>query len=376
MTLDEQIGQLFILGFEGTAPTTSLTDWLKMFRPGGVLLLGRNITQPAQLLRLTTGLQATSPGVPLLIGVDQEGGKVSRLLPPFTQFPGQPALGLCRLPSLAYAFGEVTAEELRAVGCNLNFTPVLDVLTNPKNPVINGRAFGADPLLVSELGLAVVAGLQDHGVLACGKHFPGHGDTETDSHKTLPTVTCGLDRMREVELRPFVHAIENGLEVLMTAHVVYEKLDPKHPATLSPAILTELLRQTFKFDGLIISDDLTMHAITDHVAIEQAAVQAFLAGVDLLLIAHDRSAQEQARGAVVAAVKKGTISGERLEESLARIRRVKTRHLSAMPAPSPAKLKTIIGAAGHQMVAREIIEKSRLNGARTAAGRSRAALTA
>ncbi len=361
MTLDEQIGQLFILGFEGTLPTASLTDWLKAFRPGGVLLLGRNITQPAQLLRLTTGLQAASPGAPLFIGVDQEGGKVSRLPPPFTQFPGQPALGLCRLPSLAYAFGEVTAEELRAIGCNLNLAPVLDVLTNPKNPAISGRAFGDDPLLVSELGLAVVAGLQDHGVLACGKHFPGHGDTDSDSHRALPRVGQSRDRLQAVECRPFVHATQNGLEVLMTAHVVYEHLDPKRPATLSPVILAELLRQTFKFDGLVMSDDLTMRAITDHVAVEKAAVQALVAGVDLLLIAHDRAAQERARAAVVAAVKKGTISDERLEESLARIRRVKDHHLGTVgtvPAPSAAKLKTIIGSARHQMVAREIVEKS------------------
>lgn len=368
MTLEEKVGQLFIVGFEGTAPTKALVEWIKTFRPGGVLLLGRNIKQPTQVLRLTTALQAAGPpeAGPLFICVDQEGGKVSRLPPPFTQFPGQAALGLCRPVSLAYAFGEVTAKELAAVGCNMNLAPVLDVLTNPANPVLSGRAFGSHPLVVSEMGLAVIAGLQDHGVIACGKHFPGHGDTDRDSHKTLPAVTCGLDRLREVELRPFVHAIENGLEVLMTAHVVFQHLDPRRPATLSPAILTTLLRETLKYDGLVMTDDLGMRAITDHGRSDEAAVQAIQAGADLVLLAHDRAAQERARGAVRSAVKRGTLPESRIEASLARIRRVKDRFLRTQAAPSAARLKTIIGVPRHRMVAREILEGSGVRRPQTA----------
>src|SRR5439155_1691178 len=200
----------------------------KTYHPGGVILFSRNLTDPEQAARLTNALQKLAPKMPLLMAIDQEGGRVARLPKGFTVFPGQGTLGRAGAVPLAYGFAEVTARELRAIGVNMNLTPVLDVNTNPQNPVIGDRAFGHDPELVETLGLAVIAGLQDNGVLACGKHFPGHGDTAADSHKELPTVSHGLDRLHEIELRPFEHCLLRVLEAKERYLLPYTAVDPRH----------------------------------------------------------------------------------------------------------------------------------------------------
>src|SRR5437588_8725585 len=316
MNLKEKVGQLFMLGFHGTEVSKDLRTLFQHYHPGGVILFSRNLQEPSQAAHLVNALQKLAPAMPLFVAIDQEGGRVARLPKGFTVFPGQGALGRAGTVELAYSFAEVTAKELRAIGVNMNLTPVLDINSNPENPIIGDRAFGNDPLQVETLGLAVIAGLQDNGVLACGKHFPGHGDTAADSHKELPTVSHGLDRLHEIELRPFVHCFHNGLAAVMTAHVRYPALDPEHPATLSQAILTDLLRTQLQFKGLVLTDDLEMRAILDDHSIEAAAIRALNAGADILLICKDADPQAAALEAVDRAPKDGDVAAVRHEHRL------------------------------------------------------------
>ncbi|MFQ5991944.1 MAG: beta-N-acetylhexosaminidase, partial [Nitrospiraceae bacterium] len=261
MTTRDQVGQLFMVGIQETSVSKELATFLKQYRPGGIILFARNLETPSQIARLTNELHQLATDSPLFISIDQEGGRVSRLPAGFTIFPPCELFGICQSPDLAYAAARATATELRAVGINMNLAPVLDINTNPSNPIIGNRAFGASPAEVSELGAATIKGLQDHHVIACGKHFPGHGDTAADSHKELPVVSASAATLQERELQPFRKAITVGVASIMTAHVVYPALDDHAPGTLSHGILTDLLRHQLQFDGLILTDDLEMQAI-------------------------------------------------------------------------------------------------------------------
>lgn len=355
MTLKDKIGQLFMLGFMGTSVSKQWTRIMTEYQPGGIILFARNLDSRDQIVRLTNELQKRVH-VPLLIAIDQEGGRVSRLPKGFTIFPPAETVGQSQSTKLAYAAAATIAKELRAVGVNMNMAPVLDVNSNPANPIIGDRAFGATPTEVCEYGLATMAGLQDHRVVACGKHFPGHGDTTKDSHQELPEVAAPAERLRDIELRPFRHAIENGLASLMTAHVLYTALDPELPATLSPTILRSLLREELGFDGLVLTDDLEMHAIIDHYGIEEAAVRAFLAGADVLLICKDHDREVAAMEAVLTAVKDGTISEARLEASLRRVARVKERYVLPYEPARVPDAKAIVGCSAHQAVLTRVME--------------------
>jgi beta-N-acetylhexosaminidase len=250
------------------------------------------------------------------------------------------------------------AKELAAVGINVNFAPVLDVNTNPKNPIIGDRSFGSSPTLVSKHGLAMIAALHDQKIIACGKHFPGHGDTSADSHKTLPRVDHALHRMADLELKPFIHAVENRLHAIMTAHVLYTKLDEKYPASLSKKIITQLLRKTIQFEGIVVTDDLEMKGITDGFTIPEAAVKAIQAGSDLILVCHSLDQQMAVLEALIHAVEKGTISQERLNESLNRILSVKEQFLLPHRTPQPKKVKQVIGCDLHRSLVEEIEKRS------------------
>lgn len=357
MKLSRKIGQLLMIGFDGTTPTKGVEELIKKHQIGGVILFSRNIKEPLQCAKLTASLQKLSPDVPLFIAVDQEGGRVSRLAPPFTQFPPARTLGRCDSVELTYSAAEAMAKELAAVGINMDFAPVLDVDTHPKNPIIGDRSFGANPTLVAKHGLAVIAALHDQKVIACGKHFPGHGDTAADSHKTLPSVDHPLSRMADLELKPFIHAVENRLHAIMTAHVRYPKLDEKYPASLSKKIVTQLLRKTIQFEGLVVTDDLEMKGITDGFTIPEAAVKAVQAGSDLILICHSPDQQMEALEALIRAVEKGTIKEERLNESLARILSLKEHFLLPRQAPKPKQIKQVVGCDTHRLVVEEIAKR-------------------
>ena len=348
MTSREKIGQLFMVGFMGTTVTSDLASFIKEYKPGGVILFSRNLESVEQIVELTNDLQRCSPQSPLLISIDQEGGRVSRLPKGFTIFPPCELIGRCNSGELAYAVAATTAKELRAVGINMNMAPVLDVNSNPDNPVIGDRAFGSVSDVVSEMALVTAAGLQDNKVVACGKHFPGHGDTNADSHKELPVVEASRERLETVELPPFRRAAAAGIETMMTAHVLYKALDDRLPATLSPDIITHLLREQMQYDGVVLTDDLEMHAIVDHYGPGDAAVRAFLAGCDVLLICKDRDREIAAFESVEKAVASGTIATKRLDQSVARIQRVKQRYVWPYRPVVISEAKLIAGCRTHQ----------------------------
>jgi beta-N-acetylhexosaminidase len=354
MTSREKIGQLFMIGFMGTAVTPELASFIKEYRPGGVILFSRNLESVEQIVELTNDLQRASPKSPLLISIDQEGGRVSRLPKGFTIFPPCELLGRCNSSELAYAAAATIAKELKAVGINMNMAPVLDVNSNPDNPVIGDRAFSSMPDEVGEMALVTAAGLQDNKVVACGKHFPGHGDTNADSHKELPVVEASRERLEAIEFPPFRRAAAAGVATMMTAHVLYKSLDDQLPATLSPAIITHLLREEMRYDGVVLTDDLEMHAIVDHYGVGDAAARSILAGCDVLLICKERDREIAAFEAVEKAVASGTIDGERLNQSVARIQRVKQRFLIPYRPAIISDAKLVAGCRSHQALLQNI----------------------
>ncbi len=348
MMARDKIGRLFMVGFDGTVVSPDLAAFIKEYKPGGVILFSRNLESTEQIVQLTNELQRSSPHSPLLISIDQEGGRVSRLPKEFTIFPPCEVLSRCNSSELAYAAAATIAKELKAVGINMNMSPVLDVNSNPANPVIGDRAFGTAPAPVCELGLATVGGLQDNRVVACGKHFPGHGDTNADSHKELPVVTAPRERLEQIEFPPFRHAAAHGVATMMTAHVLYHALDDQRPATLSPTIIGKFLREELQYNGVVLTDDLEMHAIIDHYGIGEATVQSILAGCDMPLICKDRNREVAAISALDIAVADGTITVERLEQSLARIARLKKRFLLPYRPVVISDAKLVVGCRSHR----------------------------
>lgn len=359
MKLASKIGQLLMVGFQGTTPSKEIQDLIKRHHIGGVILFSRNIKDPVQCEKLTGALQKLSTDAPLLIAVDQEGGRVSRLAPPFTQFPAARALGQADSVTLTYRCAEAMAKELVAVGINMNFAPVLDVDTNPKNPIIGDRSFGSNPTLVSKHGLAMIVGMHDQKIIACGKHFPGHGDTAADSHETLPVVNHPISRLADLEFKPFIHAVENRLSCIMTAHVRYAQLDEKFPASLSKKLISQLLRKTIQFEGVVVTDDLEMKGITDGFTVPEAAVKAVQAGSDLVLVCHSPEQQTAALEAMIHAVENGTISEARLNDSLNRLLRLKESFLLPRRSPHPKQINQVVGCEAHVALVEEIEKKSK-----------------
>jgi beta-N-acetylhexosaminidase len=264
-------------------------------------------------------------GRPLLMAVDQEGGQVARLRSGFTSVPAMRALGATGDPALAREVGALLGRELRAVGFDMNYAPVLDVDTNPNNPVIGARSFGRTPELVSELGIALAKGLQGAGIAACGKHFPGHGDTSQDSHLELPALSHALSRLEQLELAPFRAAARAGIASIMTAHVIFQALDASYPATMSPAVLQGVLREKLGYDGLVVSDDIEMKAIADNFGVEEAVLLGLNAGVDHFLCCHTAELAHRAIDAVVRAVEAGALRRETLDVATRRFDSVRTR---------------------------------------------------
>jgi beta-N-acetylhexosaminidase len=361
LSLAEKVGQLFMVGFAGTEMTPELTAWLARYGWGGVIIFGRNVESPAQLLALTQGLRAAVQArshLPLLVAVDQEGGRVARLKPPFTPFPSAAHVGQTASEHLAYHVGRAIATELRAVGITMDMAPVLDVLTNAGNTVIGDRAFSADPQEVARLGTACMHGMHAGGVLAVGKHFPGHGSTWLDSHVALPICERTLAQLNACELRPFEAAMAAGLEAIMTAHVIYQAWDAHLPATLSSSILTAILRGEKRFPGVIISDDLGMAAVSETMPWEEVPMLALRAGVDVLLICHHQERQEQAYARVLSAVQHHELPSAVVDRAVARVHALKSRlHGVLQDVAAPATLASI-GSAEHQALAASIVAQS------------------
>jgi beta-N-acetylhexosaminidase len=293
-------GALILGGYLGEQPTNSFLSRLAAGHLAGAILFRRNLPDlQAGYETARTIIRVAPSDAPPWIAVDQEGGRVRRLLAPALQLPPMRTLGGTGDASLVERAMRTVGRQLAVLGFNLDFAPVLDVDTNPDNPVIGDRSFGRDARTVAELGCAAIRGLQSAGVSACGKHFPGHGDTSTDSHLELPRVDTPLDRMRRVELVPFAAAVRCGVDAIMSAHIVCSAVDPQVPATLSHRLMTGLIRDDLGFGGVVFTDDLEMKAIAGRYGFGDAAVAAIEAGCDVVCISQDEDAQQQAHAAIV-----------------------------------------------------------------------------
>ena len=349
----DAIGQCLMVGIPQPSLDAETRRMLADLQPGGVILFQRNYTDPDTLQALCADIHALTPEHPPLIALDAEGGRVHRLSPPFTHFPPALQIGQTGSPQLARAVGVALGQELRSVGIDIDFAPVLDVYSNPDNTVIGDRAFGSDPQRVAEFGCALAAGLRAAGVLPCGKHFPGHGATVIDSHDDLPYDERDRATLEEVDLPPFQAAIAQEIELLMTAHVVYPALDPQQPASLSSIMMNDLLRKRLGFRGVIVSDDLEMGAIVRHSSVAAAAVQALGAGADLLLVCQSLEHARSARDACWQALQRGVLTEERVTEAQRRIERLKQRIADRTPLPLPA-----IGVPEHHTLVETIVQRS------------------
>jgi beta-N-acetylhexosaminidase len=356
--LRRQIGQLLIAGFDGHQVPTELRSLAKEFGLGGVILFARNVAEPEQVAELAFDAARLVPELPVWVSIDQEGGRVARLKKPFTEWPPMATLGRSGDVKLAERFAKALAAELKAVGITLDYAPVLDVHTNPKNPVIGDRALAEKAQDVARLGAAIIRTLQAEGIAACGKHFPGHGDTSADSHHELPLVEHPPERLREVEFLPFKAAVDAGVATIMTAHVFVPALDDKRPATLSRHVITDLLRGELKYEGVILSDDLEMKAIAAEYAVPAAAVMAIEAGCDgALICSGDHTTQAAALEALIYAVEQDRLRLSRVEDALKRQLRAKERFLAAGVAARPAAardLRSALGRDEHRAIAEEM----------------------
>jgi beta-N-acetylhexosaminidase len=352
--LAEKVGQLLTVGFDGYALPVELGRRIAASQVGGVMLFRPNIQAPAQVGALVSVIRAAaSEGPahpPCLVAIDQEGGLVQRLAEPLTVWPDMLSVGAVDDPTRTQLVGRALGDELAALGIGWNFAPVLDVHTNPDNPVIGSRAFGTTADAVTTHALAFWRGLRAAGVLGCGKHFPGHGDTRTDSHLDLPIVDLPVERLLRVELAPFAEAARAKIDAIMTAHVLYPALDPDWPATLSRRILTDLLRGQMGFTGVIVSDDLGMKAVADRYPIEELAVAVVAAGANVLLIREPAERQTRAFEALVRAAQQDSNLRDRVEDSAARVATMKAACRVGVPAPS-AMLPSLLGTPAHRALA-------------------------
>jgi beta-N-acetylhexosaminidase len=351
--LSELCGALVVTGFTGPALDADTARALAERRRAGVILFRRNVQSVDAVHAVCSDIaRATTDPEGVFVAVDQEGGRVARIPAPAITLPPMRVLGDIDRTDLTRRAGLACGKELAAMGFNVDFAPVLDVDSNPQNPVIGDRSFGSDPECVARHGIAFAEGLQAAGVLACGKHFPGHGDTDTDSHLALPRVRHARERLDAIELLPFRRA-GNSVGSLMTAHVVYDALDPAVPATQSPTIVTDLLRRQLGYEGLVFSDDLEMRAVADRSSVEESAILAVRAGCDVLLVCKDQSLADRAHEALVREAERDR--GFRVCcEGAAQRSRAARRRFPTKPAASRDALKDAIEHSGAAEVLQEL----------------------
>ncbi len=387
MTLEEKVGQMIMPSFRKwqDQDVIEINDeialTIKKYHLGGAILFRENVVGTEQTVRLVDQLQNAAGDIPLLIAIDQEGGRVVRLQSG-TTMPGNMALGAAGSPEDTYAVGKTIGEELDALGINVNMAPVVDVNVNPDNPVIGIRSFGSDSQLVADMGVAYINGLHDAGIIATVKHFPGHGDTDVDSHLGLPSVPHDLTRLKEVELKPFQQAFNQKVDMVMTAHVTFpaidntravSKLDGQEisiPATLSYQVLTGLVRNEMGFDGVIITDALEMKAIAEHFGPQEAVLRAIKAGADIALMPADL---DQAYRGLLAEVKSGKIPESRIDQSVKRLIRLKlsggiVKISGGKFVPGDKAIKdlgerlkvagNVVGSANHGEIEKKVAEKA------------------
>ncbi|MGQ9838068.1 MAG: beta-N-acetylhexosaminidase [Cyanobacteriota bacterium] len=357
-SLEEKLGQLFWVYFEGPWLSPALEEMIREYHVGGLIFysIAGNIQTLPQVAQLIADAQAQA-SIPLWIGIDQEGGPVVRLREGVTVFPSAMAVAAAGSLEDAAAMAQVVGSELKSLGFNLNFAPVVDVNSNPHNPIIGIRAFGSNPKQVADYGLAMLRGYRQAGILCTPKHFPGHGDTQIDSHLGLPRVDRPLAELQATELYPFQALIQAGAEAIMTAHVVMPALGSNQPATLASEILSGWLRQRLRFTGVICTDSLTMGAIAQTYGIPEAAERAFKAGADILLFGADRgftpAVQKEAYAHLLRGFRSGQLSLQQLDQSVQRILSLKRRYRLESPLPKPKSVYSV-ASPSHQELAQRI----------------------
>ncbi|OKP93070.1 beta-glucosidase [Paenibacillus sp. P32E] len=376
MSLNDKIGQVLMCGFDGTAASDEVLKLVADNGIGGVIYFARNVESPEQVALLTADLQkAAAEGgkAPLWISMDQEGGMVARITGGIALMPGGMAIAAAGSLEDAYQAALISGRELAAMGINLNYAPVLDVNNNPQNPVIGVRSFGESPELAADYGAAMIRGYQEAGVAATAKHFPGHGDTDVDSHLDLPMIPHGRERMDQVELVPFRRAIAEGVDAMMSAHIYFPALErEKLPVTLSKTVLTGLLREELGYQGIIMTDCMEMNAIAEHYGTVEASVLAVEAGADMVLVSHRADRQLAAMEAIRSAVTVGRISEARIDESVRRLLALKVKRGVIAAGAETVGEDGAMGAAGDDPGAGVVVglEAGAVGGAMAAAGNS------
>lgn len=348
------LGQLFVFGFNGTKLPDEARELLVKDRASGCILFSRNIENLEQVVEINTEIiNAAGTEMPALISVDQEGGPVQRLRNICTRIPPMEELAqLCEKdPTLCYKTGALMGRELVSLGFHVDYAPVLDINTNSKNPIIGIRSFHSQSEKVAELGAQFIRGLQGSGIAACGKHFPGHGDTTVDSHLDLPVIQHDLARLKKIEFVPFRAAIKAGVEMMMTAHILAPKIDAGYPATLSRVFLHDYLRTELSFDGIIVSDDIEMKAVADRYDVPEIIELGLRAGVDLFLVCQDTGKMAVALETAHKLVENGVISRSQIEQSLQRIQKLKAKYIGETFAPSIRQAQQIVKSSPHQILA-------------------------
>ena len=327
MSLEDKIDQMILAGISGTTMDANAKKLINQFHVGGIIFYKNNFETPAQAVQLVNQLKArNSSSLPLFLGVDQEGGHVTRLPGGLVNFPPNKQIGQVNNPEFSYKIGTILGHELKEFGLNLDFAPVLDINSNPNNPVIGNRSFGNNAEIVSKLGIQTMKGIQSQNVIPTIKHFPGHGDTSVDSHLELPIVNKSFKELKVLELVPFERAIDQGADVVMVAHILLPQVDKMNPASMSKAVMTDLLRKQLSFTGVIITDDMTMGAITKHFDIGKAAVESVKAGSDIILVGHDYNNVVKITTSLKTAIQNGGISEQKLNESIERIIQLKRKY--------------------------------------------------
>lgn len=329
MTLDEKIGQLVITGIDNYTNNENSKALINTYHVGGFIFFSTNIENSNQFLTLINSLKETNSSTnttPLFFSIDEEGGKVTRMPSEFLKLPTNKAIGKINIPSFSYEIGRILGQELKEFGLNLDFAPVLDINSNPKNPVIGDRSFGPDPTIVSNLGVETMKGIQSQNIIPSLKHFPGHGDTSVDSHIGLPIVYNDINRLNSLELIPFSKAIKSGADMVMVAHILLPKIDPVNPASFSKTIISDILRDNLNFNGVVITDDMTMGAIMKNYNIGEAAVKSLNAGTDIILVCHGFDKETEVLKAIKTSAENGTLTQKSLDEKVYRILKLKEKY--------------------------------------------------
>ena len=363
MTLEQKIGQMIMAGFPSGRLDDHIKEIIQKYHIGNIILFARNVNGKVDLANLNRSIQEyeiENTSIPAFISIDQEGGMVTRIYEGATFMPGNMAVAAGGSLEAAYKEGRIAGEELRALGINVNIAPVLDVNNNPENPVIGVRSYGDDPEKVAGFGSNYIRGLEKGQVVATAKHFPGHGDTSIDSHLSLPVVNYSMERLQKIELYPFKEAISAGVDAIMTAHILFTAIENrKIPATLSYKVLTNLLRESMGFKGIIMTDCMEMKAISTYFGTSKAAVMAVKAGADIICISHTLSLQIESCNAIKEAVLNGEIAEKRIDESVDRIINMKRKYnLFENPYPDMQKVDKMVGCADHREFAKSISSRS------------------